>query len=1058
MRHRLPILLLATGLMLASRPVLAQGSPTPGRAEVLLLLDGSIEWEVKSGANSYPNCNACKHSGNPANCATDHTDLEAALTGTYDNPVMSCDDRSDPPDRPDRSEPHGHAYVTAPSQPLDDGALDLALDLAKFGLMTVDHAAGTSDTRADEFSYPPDGELSCTWEGNPVTFNLGAKSSTATYGAFVPIPASDDPADVHAANQAVQAAVKSDIPWGTFPAAALLSDALSYVERDPHFGPYDEATGTGDPYYGCRQRAAVLITHAPEDPTYVDADAGCLRSSLVVADELATGHGMPLYTIAYNADAQGNASADELAAMGGTGQAYRVSGPGGVKAALATILDKLTRRGSSLTDLITTTATRSNVDALYMVLSGYVHTESNLDPWGVLFELIFRCHDCTSQADGGPEVCAAFEFGASLADHARHPDAARTVFTQLDGLATPFTHARIDADHLGLPTTGSLLDLTPTNPCTDSMTWDPGLALGPADGYDPHTGQLYRDVFADQLVSYVRGDETSRRCSHPLGAIRYATPAISAAPALYISAPGYGTFKLEEGLAAGDRHVKDRPTVLYAATHTGMLHAFRIDRPPEMLAADYGQELWAYMPGFLLSRLQTLPVSTGFLLDGSVVVRDVLTRATSNMSLTELGHAWRTVLVASCGTGCRGMFALDVTDPASPQFLWEIEPGRRCFSNPEEGRGCEVTSDYDDLGFTVSKPDLGQVWVGDVLGVNQPHQRGVVLVGAGSDQSLGGNVGRAFFVLDAESGRVIREFGEHLPGSPQITPSGAFVEPMVGGVAGYNTFTGRISTRAFAGDVTGQLWRFDISGAAPAQWTAQRFFDVRDVLGPASRPPMNQAPVLALDATGSTLIVTTATGGVRALDDTTARHAAFAVREAFTSTGGAPELLPQRLWAHAFDAGELPTGRPVVYNKVTYLSTYLNDLTDPCRIGSSRIYGVDFVDSDPSGDWVGALDVTGAIAKTRLDLPRSFVTGLYLVLRPGCIGEVPTNWMNPGSTAGEATAGTPSLAASAGFGGTPSPSQVPDNATEAPPIASKSLPLTGSPRNLIYSSWGLIFE
>jgi len=65
---------------------------------------------------------------------------------------------------------------------------------------------------------------------------------------------------------------------------------------------------------------------------------------------------------------------------------------------------------------------------------------------------------------------------------------------------------------------------------------------------------------------------------------------------------------------------------------------------------------------------------------------------------------------------------------------------------------------------------------------------------------------------------------------------------------------------------------------------------------------------------------------------------------------------------------------------------------------------------------------------------------------------------NPNATTGEATTGAPTLVASAGFGGTSSPGQVPDSATQAPPIASTALPLTGTPKNLIYSSWGLIFE
>ncbi len=1055
-RHAALLVALLAGL--AGRPALAQfDAPSPAKPEVLLLLDDSVLWQSHYVTGVAPDCVACTISGDPLLCTVDAVGLQEALTGAYAASTMTCDNRQLPVERPDAAETVGHFKVRFTAQPTPDGAIDQAGDAIKFGLMTVDHAADTSTLLVGEFSYGDD--VTCSWfDGTTtenVTFNLGAKSESATYGRRVPLQASDDGVDVLATNEAVQQAIKNDIPWGTFPASALLTDAIDYLTTDPHFAPWDPFAGTGDPYSACRQRAAVLITHSPDDVRYVDADAGCLKTTLDRANELTQTLGVPLYAISYRADAPARALADELALLGGTDAAYHVTGPAALKAVMSSILDRLTAYGDSFTEVVTTTATRSNEDALYEIFSGFGRTLGRLDPYGVLYNLILRCHDCTDQADGGPEACASFEFGGALAYRA---DASRTVFTQQGGLATPFTHAALDAAALSIPTSGALIDLTPTNPCTTSVTWNPSQILGLADDDDPATGLPYYETFADQVVSFVRGDETSRRCDRPLGAIRYATPAISAAPALALSAPGYGMFKAEEGLAAGDRRVKDRPTVLYAATHTGMLHAFRLDRPPAMADDEYGQELWAYVPGFLLPRLHDLPLSLEYLLDGSVVVRDVLTLATSTMSLAELGHAWRTLAVVSCGTGCRGLFALDVTEPDAPQFLWEVEPGRRCYSNDAEGQGCVATSDYDDLGYTVSKPDFGLVWVADVLGETDPHQRGVVLLGSGAKQGAGAHVGEGFFVLDALTGRIVRQFGDHVPGPPAVEPPGQFKEEMVGGVAGYNTFPGRITNRVFAGDAAGQLWRFDLSNSDPDEWTGQRFFDVRDVLGGGDRPPLYEAPALALDTTGSSLIVTLATGGVRALGDPLATHVVTAVREAFTLAGGVATLTPQTLWQHVLNAGEIPTGRPVVYNSATYFSTYVSDLTDPCLMGGSRVYGVRFVESDSGGDFVGALDVDGAIDQTYVELADTFLTGVHVVLRPGCVGEVPDTWMNPTPTSGASTTGTPTLVASAGFGGTSSPGQVPDSATAEPPVASQSLPLTGTPRTLIYSSWGLIFE
>lgn len=74
-----------------------------------------------------------------------------------------------------------------------------------------------------------------------------------------------------------------------------------------------------------------------------------------------------------------------------------------------------------------------------------------------------------------------------------------------------------------------------------------------------------------------------------------------------------------------------------------------------------------------------------FYVDGSPVVADAF-----------FGGAWHTVLIGSLRAGGKGLFALDVTDPANIKLLWEIgvdqEPDLGySFPNPRSP-GCTTAS------------------------------------------------------------------------------------------------------------------------------------------------------------------------------------------------------------------------------------------------------------------------------------------------------------------------------------------------------------------------------
>src|SRR5262249_18612381 len=129
--------------------------------------------------------------------------------------------------------------------------------------------------------------------------------------------------------------------------------------------------------------------------------------------------------------------------------------------------------------------------------------------------------------------------------------------------------------------------------------------------------------------------------------------------------------------------VAKQPTVLYTATMDGQLHAFKVQAndPSDSNTTDHGvnNEMWSFFPPVVLKGL--LPnynVGGVALLDGAPVIADVpgtLYSSTQAPLLARKGNdpvTWHRVLLASGGSAGGFYYALDITDPNAPRFLWQL--------------------------------------------------------------------------------------------------------------------------------------------------------------------------------------------------------------------------------------------------------------------------------------------------------------------------------------------------------------------------------------------------
>ena len=250
---------------------------------------------------------------------------------------------------------------------------------------------------------------------------------------------------------------------------------------------------------------------------------------------------------------------------------------------------------------------------------------------------------------------------------------------------------------------------------------------------------------------------------------------------------------------------KSRPAMVYVGANDGMLHGFD---------ALTGTERLAYLPGKLYStaRLSQLPqtgYSHRFFVDGTPTMGDAWLASDS---------AWHTLLVGGLAAGGQGLYALDITNPAAfsetgtaPQktVLWE-------FSDANDTGDTDTTADPTlryGLGYTFSEPLIVRTNASDTLG--HARNRWVAIIGNGynnteADGAASTSGYAILYILDAQTGAVLRKLNTKTGSA--TTPNG-LASPTAIDADGNGT-----ADYVFAGDLNGNMWKFDLSDTNPANW------------------------------------------------------------------------------------------------------------------------------------------------------------------------------------------------------------------------------------------------
>ena len=140
-------------------------------------------------------------------------------------------------------------------------------------------------------------------------------------------------------------------------------------------------------------------------------------------------------------------------------------------------------------------------------------------------------------------------------------------------------------------------------------------------------------------------------------------------------------------VASNETNCSVNKTTIFVGANDGMMHAFR--------DCD-GQERWAFIPPDLLPRLKEVRNNTHpYFVDGSPVTYVYDADHDGNIEATDQdGNHDKVILLFGLRRGGDAYYALDVTDPNAPVYLWKIDGSNAAFA---------------ELGQSWSTPNLGLV-------------------------------------------------------------------------------------------------------------------------------------------------------------------------------------------------------------------------------------------------------------------------------------------------------------------------------------------------------------
>ena len=259
---------------------------------------------------------------------------------------------------------------------------------------------------------------------------------------------------------------------------------------------------------------------------------------------------------------------------------------------------------------------------------------------------------------------------------------------------------------------------------------------------------------------------------------------------------GYKELPGKEGTSYATFLGKKRNTkdTLFVGANDGMLHA---------LDAKTGDELFAFMPNEVMQKIPTISSPKYGCDDSTCLPHEYLVDGKSNVTDVYFNNKWHNVLIGTLGLGGKGIYALDVSDPAqfsAQDVLWEI--------SAKQSPNNEAAF-IQHMGLSIPEPVV----------VKMQNGQWAAIVANGYESQYHQAV---LFIIDIETGRLIKTISTWVGSTTEknglssptaVDKDGDFIADVI-----------------YAGDLQGNLWSFDVSSTNPDEWQTKFGTPVTDTI------------------------------------------------------------------------------------------------------------------------------------------------------------------------------------------------------------------------------------
>lgn len=422
-----------------------------------------------------------------------------------------------------------------------------------------------------------------------------------------------------------------------------------------------------------------------------------------------------------------------------------------------------------------------------------------------------------------------------------------------------------------------------------------------------------KDDLGDKRVDYIRGDQTDegalfRVRTSVLGDI------VNSDPAFVGTSEDFGYSGLagnegEEYLAFRTKKL-DRIPMLYFGANDGMLHGIN---------ADTGEEVFSYVPDSVISSLNKLTEPSYGCYGSGCISHTYFIDGPSRVADAYFDSEWHTTLVGSLGAGGKAIFAIDVTNPdqnnsigsassnipafSASNILWEV-------STTQSPKADDLTHLQNYLGYSIGQASI----------VRMHNGKWAAILGNGYESTSNK---AALVIIDIETGELLTPPIDTGVGSGSV-PNG-LATPIV-----IDVDNDRIVDYIYAGDLQGNLWKFDVTSSNPGFWDVayktgsikQPLFIAKDASDKVQ--PITAKPQVRMHPDGGVMIFF-GTGKYFEVNDDVVGSSPqiqtfYGIRDTGTKVGSRAELQQQSILFEETLASEAVDLRVVSDNTVDYKS------------------------------------------------------------------------------------------------------------------------------------------